>query len=85
MAKVYALFDPDGTGKIGFRELKRVVTELGESISDEEMREMIEEADRDKDGASAAARGHREISPTWGLCIVERAQGTSPSRTSSAS
>ena len=28
----------------------QVVTELGESLSDEEMREMIEEADRDGDG-----------------------------------
>lgn len=50
IAKVFALFDPEGSGKIGFRDLKRVVSELGESISDEEMREMIEEADRDGDG-----------------------------------
>lgn len=27
-----------------------MVTELGESLSDDEMREMIEEADRDHDG-----------------------------------
>lgn len=44
--KVFELFDDEGTGKIGFKQLKRVVTELGESLSDEEMREMIEEADR---------------------------------------
>jgi len=50
VAKVFALFDHEGAGKIGFRDLKRVVTELGESISDEEMREMIEEADKDGDG-----------------------------------
>jgi len=50
IAKVFALFDHEGTGKIGFRDLKRVVTELGEGISDEEMREMIEEADKDADG-----------------------------------
>ena len=48
--KVFALFDHEGAGKISFRDLKRVVTELGESISDEEMREMIEEADKDGDG-----------------------------------
>lgn len=41
IAKVFALFDHDGGGKITFRDLKRVVTELGENISDEEMREMI--------------------------------------------
>ncbi len=47
---MFALFDHDNAGRIGFRELKRVVSELGEGISDDEMREMIEEADRDGDG-----------------------------------
>lgn len=50
IAKVFALFDPDAHGRITFRELKKVISELGENISDEEMREMIEEADRDHDG-----------------------------------
>lgn len=31
IAKVFALFDPDGNGRIGFRDLKRVIMELGES------------------------------------------------------
>ncbi len=47
---MFALFVHEGSGKVSFRDLKRVVTELGEGISDEEMREMIEEADRDGDG-----------------------------------
>lgn len=42
--------DDDETGKISFRNLKRVAMELGESISDEELQEMIDEADRDGDG-----------------------------------
>ncbi len=50
IAKVFALFDHEGSGKISFRDLKRVVTELGENIPDDEMREMIEEADKDQDG-----------------------------------
>jgi len=48
--KVFALFDEDETGKISFRNLKRISQELGESLTDEELQEMIEEADRDGDG-----------------------------------
>ena len=35
---------------IGLSDLRRVACEIGESISDEELLEMIREADRDKDG-----------------------------------
>mmetsp|Transcript_66039 Transcript_66039/g.173084 ORF Transcript_66039/g.173084 Transcript_66039/m.173084 type:complete len:210 (+) Transcript_66039:153-782(+) len=48
--KVFSLFDEDGTGKISFRQLKRVSKELGEILTDEELQEMVEEADRDGDG-----------------------------------
>lgn len=46
IAKVFALFDADNSGRIGFRDLRRVCMELGESISDEELREMINEGER---------------------------------------
>ena len=44
------MFDDDETGKISFKNLKRIVKELGERMTDEELQEMIDEADRDGDG-----------------------------------
>lgn len=48
--QAFSLFDTDGTGRITFENLKQVTQELGESIDDDELREMIAEADRDGDG-----------------------------------
>jgi len=48
--KAFKLFDDEESGKITFTNLKRVALELGENLTDEELQEMIDEADRDGKG-----------------------------------
>ena len=50
MRKAFRLFLDDEGQKIGLKQLKKVAKDLGENMTDEELQEMIDEADRDGDG-----------------------------------
>lgn len=49
MQQVFRLFDRDGNGLIGASELKALMIGIGEKITDEEVEDMIREADKDGD------------------------------------
>lgn len=44
------MFDKDGNGFISSEELRHVMTNLGEKLTDQEVAEMIREADTNGDG-----------------------------------
>lgn len=50
MRDAFKVFDKDGNGYISASELRYVMTNLGERLSEEEVEEMIQEADIDGDG-----------------------------------
>jgi calmodulin len=50
LREAFKVFDKDGNGSISAAELRHVMTNLGEKLTDEEVDEMIREADTDGDG-----------------------------------
>lgn len=48
--EAFKVFDRDDNGFISAAELRHVMTNLGEKLSDEEVDEMVREADIDGDG-----------------------------------
>lgn len=49
--KLFRMFDDDNTGRLTFKNLRRIANELGEALTDPEIQEMIEEVDREGDGS----------------------------------
>ena len=50
LLEAFKVFDKDGNGQISAAELRHVMTNLGEKLTDEQVDEMIKEADIDGDG-----------------------------------
>jgi calmodulin len=50
LIEAFKVFDRDGNGKISSHELRFVMTSAGEDLSEEDIEEMIHDADTDKDG-----------------------------------
>ena len=44
------MFDANGDGRISVEELRHVMVNLGDPLTDEEVDEMMREADKDNDG-----------------------------------
>merc|ERR1719378_2000561 len=50
MLKAFRLFDDDQTGSVSFKNLKRVAKETNQTLTDDELQEMLDDADKDGDG-----------------------------------
>jgi len=50
MLEAFRVFDTDGNGSITADELRQIFNNLGEKLTDDEISDMIEEADTDGDG-----------------------------------
>jgi len=50
LKEAFSIFDPDGKGYITAKDLKFILSNLGESMKDEDVENMIMEADLDADG-----------------------------------
>ncbi|EPQ03106.1 Calmodulin [Myotis brandtii] len=66
--EAFRVFDKDGNGYISAAELRHVMTNLGEKLTDEEVDEMIREADIDGDGQVNYEEFVQMMTVKWRYC-----------------
>merc|ERR1719262_1796257 len=50
LLKAFRLFDDDQTGTVSFKNIKRVAKETNQTLSDDDLQAMLDDADKDGDG-----------------------------------
>ena len=70
---IFRVFDKNNDGLISSVELRHVMTNLGEKLSEEEVDDMIKEADLDGDGmVNYEGECDKIIFATWPTGILDR-------------
>lgn len=50
MMKCFKVFDQDGTGEISREDLQQIIATMAEKLTEEEIQDFIDDADKDGDG-----------------------------------
>merc|ERR1712137_660016 len=68
--EAFKVFDRDNNGFISAAELRHVMTSIGEKLTDDEVDEMIREADQDGDGRIDYNEFVQLMMQKWSVCAI---------------